>query len=128
MHLITLNLTPYCDLIWGFPCGQQGKISSGVFAYIDRPTGTLCPKSAHTSKKMSLRTPVYFGYDEIVDIFLGSSQLFFFFFLGGGGGSFILYIYFLGLFLKVKVQNWNIFGGCYMLNIFGVSLMFLIYF
>ena len=46
----------------------------------------------------------------------------------GGRGSFILYIYFLGLFLKVKVQNWNIFGGCYMLNIFGVCLMFLIYF
>ena len=42
---------------------------------------------------------------------------FFFFFGGGGGGgggwrgSLILYIYFLGLFLKVKVQNWNIFGG-----------------
>ena len=33
-------------------------------------------------------------------------------FLGGGGrGSFIFYIYFLGLFLKVKVQNWNIFWG-----------------
>ena len=68
---------------------------------------------------------------KLFDIFLGSSQLGFFFFLGGGGGgrgSFILYIYFLGLFLKVKVQNWNIFGGCYMLNIFGVCLMFLIYF
>ena len=45
------------------------------------------------------------GYDEIVDIFLGSSQLDFF--LGGGMGSLILYIYFLGLFLKVKVQNWR---------------------
>ena len=55
-----------------------------------------------------------------------------FFFLGGGGvGSFILYIYILlGLFLEVKVKNWNIFfwgGGCYMLNIFGVCLMFLVY-
>ena len=46
------------------------------------------------------------GYDEIVDIFFGSSQLDFFF--GGGGvGSLILYIYFLELFLKVKVQNWR---------------------
>ena len=43
------------------------------------------------------------GYDEIVDIFLGASQLDFFF--GGGVGSSILYIYFLELFLKVKVQN-----------------------
>ena len=32
-------------------------------------------------------------------------------FFWGGRGSFILYIYFLGLFLKVKVQNWNIFWG-----------------
>ena len=45
------------------------------------------------------------GYGEIVDIFLGSSQLDFFF--GGGVGSLILYIYFLELFLKVKVQNWR---------------------
>ena len=29
------------------------------------------------------------------------------FFLGGGVGSLILYIYFLELFLKVKVQNWR---------------------
>ena len=33
------------------------------------------------------------------------------FFLGGGGHFIYIYIYFLGLFLKVKVQNWNIFGG-----------------
>ena len=52
-------MTPYCDLIWSFPFGQQGKVSSGVFAYIDKPGGTLCPKSAHTLKKISLRTPVY---------------------------------------------------------------------
>ena len=36
-------------------------------------------------------------------------------FFGGGGGGigsfYIIFIYFLGLFLKVKVQNWNIFGG-----------------
>ena len=57
MHLMTFD--PFCDLIWGFPFGQQGKTSSGVFAYIDKPSGTLCPKSAHTSKKISLRTPVY---------------------------------------------------------------------
>ena len=55
------------------------------------------------------RKEYFLGYDEIVDIFWGSSQLGFFF--GGGRGSFILYIYFLGLFLKVKVQNWNIFWG-----------------
>ena len=58
------------------------------------------------------RKEYFLGYDEIVDIFGGSSQLGFFFWGGGGGrGSFILYIYFLGLFLKVKVQNWNIFWG-----------------
>ena len=47
-----------------------------------------------------------------MDIFWGSSQLGFFF-LGGGGKGVIYIIYFLGLFLKVKVQNWNIFfwGG-----------------
>ena len=56
MHLMTFD--PNCDLILGFPFGQQGKISSGVFAYIDKPSGTLCPKSAHTSKKISLKTPV----------------------------------------------------------------------
>ena len=55
------------------------------------------------------RKEYFLGYDEIVDIFWGSSQLGFCFF--GGRGSFILYIYFLGLFLKVKVQNWNIFWG-----------------
>ena len=46
-HLMTFD--PNCDLILGFPFGQQGKISSGVFAYIDKPHGTLSPKSAHTS-------------------------------------------------------------------------------
>ena len=34
------------------------------------------------------------------------------FFLGGGGRGHLYYIYtFLGLFLKVKVQKWNIFWG-----------------
>ena len=46
-------------LFGGFPFGQQGKISSGVDAYIDKPSGTLCPKIAHTSKKKSLKPPVY---------------------------------------------------------------------
>ena len=55
MHLMTFD--PTCDLIWGFPFGQLGKISSGLFAYIYKPNGTLCPKRAHTSKK-SLKTPV----------------------------------------------------------------------
>ena len=53
-----MTFDSYCDLIRGFPFGQQGKISSGVFAYIDKPSGTLCPKSAHASKEIYLRTPV----------------------------------------------------------------------
>ena len=56
MHLMTFN--PDWDLIWGFPFGQQSKISSGMFADIDKPCCTLCRKSAHTSKKMSLKPPV----------------------------------------------------------------------
>ena len=61
------------------------------------------------------RKEYFLGYDEIADIFWGSSQLGFFW---GGRGSFILYIYFLGLFLKVKVQNWNIFLGVLYVNYF----------
>ena len=57
MHLMTFD--PHSDLIWGLSVGQQGKISSGGFADIDKHTGTLCPKSAHTSKKVSLKPPVY---------------------------------------------------------------------
>ena len=49
MHLMTFD--PNSDLIWGLFVGQQGKISSGVFADIDKTTGTLCRKRAHTSKK-----------------------------------------------------------------------------
>ena len=57
MHQMTFD--PNCDdLIWCFPFQQQGKISSVVFAYIDKPSGTVCPKSAYTSKKRSLITPV----------------------------------------------------------------------
>ena len=33
------------------------------------------------------RKEYFWGYDEIVDIFLGSSQVFFVFFLAGGGGG-----------------------------------------
>ena len=52
---------------------------------------------------------IFLGYDEIVDIFFGHHNCaFFFFFFGGGGGSFI---YFLGLFLKVKVFRIGIFLG-----------------
>ena len=44
------------------------------------------------------RKEYFLGYDEIVDIFFGSSQLvffffFFFFFLGGGGRGSFNYIY-----------------------------------
>ena len=54
MHLMTFD--PTCDLFWGFPFGQLGKISLGLFAYIYKPSGTLCPKRAHTSKKISENT------------------------------------------------------------------------
>ena len=64
MHLMTFD--PFCDLIWGFPFGQQGKICSGVVAYIDKPSGTLCPKSAHTSKKISLKPPVYIPFFPVI--------------------------------------------------------------
>ena len=60
----------------------------------------------------------YFGGFSEKNIFWGMMKLWTFFgvittglFFWGGRGSFILYIYFLGLFLKVKVQNWNIFWG-----------------
>ena len=43
--------------------------------------------------------------------FFGGHHNWAFFFGGGEGVIYIIYIYFLGLFLKVKVQNWNIFGG-----------------
>ena len=61
MHLMTFD--PDCDLILGFPFGQQGKISSGVFADIDKPSGTLCRKSAHTLKKNIYETTcLYLAY------------------------------------------------------------------
>ena len=46
------------------------------------------------------------GYDEIVHFFF-----FFFFFLGGGGGGVTTNLHILRVFLKVKVQNGNIFWG-----------------
>ena len=60
-----MTFDPNSDLIWGLSVGQQGKISSGVFADIDKTTGTLCLKSAHTSKKLSLKPPVYNVYENI---------------------------------------------------------------
>ena len=47
MHLI--NFDPDFDLIWGHPIGQQGKISSGMFADIDKLSCPWCRKSAHKS-------------------------------------------------------------------------------
>ena len=63
MHLMTFH--PNSDLIWGLSVGQQGKIISGVFADIDKTTGTLCPESAHTSKKLSQKPPVYKEYSQM---------------------------------------------------------------
>ena len=58
------------------------------------------------------------GFQEKVIFFLGMMKLWIFFgvitkleYLG------VIYI-FLGLFLKVKVQNWNIFGICLIFLIF----------
>ena len=53
-----MTFDPDCDLNFGFPFGQQGKFSSGVFADIDKHSGTLCRKSAHTSKIISMKPPV----------------------------------------------------------------------
>ena len=39
---------PDFDLIWGHPTGQQ-KISSGMFADIDKPSCSSCRKSVHKS-------------------------------------------------------------------------------
>ena len=50
---------------------------------------------------------IFLRYDEIVDIFFGHHNCAFFG-RGGGEGSFI---YFLGLFLKVKVFRIGIFLG-----------------
>ena len=43
-------------------------------------------------------------------------QLFFFFFWGGGGGSALNLRVHFRVFLKVNVQNGNIFGGKYFCN------------
>ena len=47
MHQMTSD-TDF-GLIWGHPSGQQGKISSGMVADIDKPSCPLCRKSAHKS-------------------------------------------------------------------------------
>ena len=46
---------------------------------------------------------IFLGHEDFVDIFLGSSQNW------ASLGSFLCN---LGYFLKVKVQNWDIFLGC----------------
>ena len=58
MHLMTFD--PDCDLILCFSFGQQGEFSSGVFADIYKHSCTLCRKSAHTSKKISMKPPKEF--------------------------------------------------------------------
>ena len=61
--------------------------------------------------------------------FLGVITTGLFFGGGGGGGGHLYYIYtFEGFFLRSKFRIGIFFGGCYMLNIFGVCLMFLLYF
>ena len=47
MHLMTFD--PEFDFMWGHPTGQQDKISSEMFADIDKPTCPLCHKNAHKS-------------------------------------------------------------------------------
>ena len=64
-----MTFDPNSDLIWALSVGQQGKISSGVFADIDKTTGTLCPESAHTSKKLSQKPPVYKIYVDMSNDF-----------------------------------------------------------
>ena len=61
-----------------------------------------------------------------MDIFLGVITTGLFFFGGGGGvGSLILYIYFLELFLKIKVQNWRMLYVKYFLGMPDVPDIFL---
>ena len=45
----------------------------------------------------------FLGYEDFVDIFLGSLQ---------NWASLRVILWILGSFYKVKVQNWDIFGGC----------------
>ena len=49
------------------------------------------------------------GYDETVEIFRGHRKT---------GLFWQLFLNILGLFLKVKIQNWNIFGGLLTFNDF----------
>ena len=55
---------------------------------------------------------VGWGYDETVDILRGPSQNWTIF------GSYFLTLNILGLFLKVKIQNWNIFYFIYLFFFF----------
>ena len=44
-----ITFDPEFDLLWGHPTGQQGKISTEMFANIDKPSDPLCRKGAHKS-------------------------------------------------------------------------------
>ena len=46
---------------------------------------------------------IFVGYEDFVDIFGGSSQIW---------ASLRVISMHLRVFFKVKVQNWDIFGGC----------------
>ena len=61
MHLVTFDLD--CDLILGLPFLQQVKIISGMFTDDNKHSGSLCRKSAHTSKYAPIKPPVYQYYD-----------------------------------------------------------------
>ena len=61
----------------------------------------------------------FWGYEDFVDIFLGSSQ---------NWASLRSFLCILGSFLKVNVQIWDIFWVAKILNIFLGCLKFLIFF
>ena len=67
MHLVTIDLD--CALIWGFLFLQKGKIRSGMFADVDKPSSTLCHKTAHTFEYFAPLKPLVgwppFGPKEI---------------------------------------------------------------
>ena len=62
---------------------------------------------------------IFLGYDDFVDIFLGSSQ---------NWASFRVISMQFRVFFKVKVQNWDIFWVAKISNIFWGCLKFLIFF
>ena len=62
---------------------------------------------------------IFLGYEDFVDIFLGSSQ---------NWASLRSFLCNLGSFFKVKVQNWDNFWVAKISNIFLGCLKFLIFF